>query len=342
MTPPTRTRLADAFRPALAVLAVSLLTLTSAGPLAAQPKGELARIQAQLDRGDANGALKALEEVMKKGKPSAEAFFLRSTAYAMTGEVGKATQDLRQAVELDPAHRQAWLNLAGLLIVSGSYDDAYQALLEARKLDPESSDNDLNLGAVLVLQGRLEEAEKHFDAYLAENPKSAEAAFLVASNYALTGHESLAVEALRNAVKLDERMRLKARSDERFLGLQSSAYRELLSTDVYTPPPGYRTASAAFSLPYRRDDPELVYIVLDALKHHGHYYDPAVETTEKWAIIWGEMRVKVFTQEDGHGVVSLSAPPDRFTAGEWEEATQELFKTIYDRLAAQRPDLPGK
>ncbi len=311
------------------------LLLAAASPVAAQSSGELARIQAQLDRGDAAGALSELKGLMKKGKPSGEAYLLRSTAHAMAGDPGKAAEDLKQAVKVDPTLRQAWLNLAGLEIVSGRYETAYEALVEARKLDPTSSDNDLNLGAVLVLQGRIEEAEKHFDAYLAQNRESAEAAFLVASNYALTGYESQAVEALRAAVRLDERMRLKARSDERFLGLESNAYRELLATDLHTPPADHRSAAAAFERPYSRQDPELVYAVLDALKHHGYYYDPAVETTESWALIWGEMRIKIFTQPNGTGVVSLSASPGRFAASEWDQLTRELFKTLYEKLAAK-------
>ncbi len=316
-----------------ALLLASLIALAPSSAAQQGADGELQAVQAHIDRGDPVQALEALKRVMKKGKPSAEALLLRSTARIMTGSTAEGFKDLERALKLDPGLRQGWLNMAGLEIAEGRYEAAYKALLKAQELAPDDPDNHLNLGAAVVLQGRDEPAAEHFAKYLEAHPGSAEAAYLVASNYALGGFESQAVEHLRQAVKLDERLRLEARSDERFLGLASGSYKELLATDTFVPPAGAHTNAAAFKVPYRRKEPDLVYAMLDALKSHGIGYDPKVEATEGWALIWTpRMRLKIATQTDGTGVVRLSAAAESFTADEWQETTQALFRTVYDSL----------
>lgn len=320
------------------VLAVSLVaaTLCARAPAAAPQTPadpRLRPVQEQLDQGDADKALELLAQVMKKAKPSAEALLLRSTALIMSGDTASGFTDLERALKIDPALRQGWLNLAGLEIAEGHYDAAYDALLKAQELDPDDPDNHLNLGAVMVLQGKADDASAHFDRYLAAHPDSAESYYLVASNYALGGYEGEAVENLRRAVKLDERMRIRARSDDRFLGLESEEYHKLLTTDVYQPPPGAYTAAAAFEKPYRRREPDLVYAVLDALKAESIEYDPTVEANDDWALIWTpRMRIKLFTQSNGTGVVKLFAAAEGFTTDQWQERSQTLFRTIYEKL----------
>lgn len=298
---------------------------------------QLRSVQSHLDHGEADEALDLLKKLMK-GKPSAEALLLRSTALIMNGDTAKGFDDLERALKLDPALRQGWLNLAGLEIAEQHYDAAYDALVKAQELDPDDPDNHLNLGAVRVLQGRIDEAAEHFTRYLEAHPGSAEAAYLVASNYALGGYEEQAVRHLQEAVSLDERLRLRARSDDRFVGLQGEAYRRLLTTDVYVPPAGAHTAAAAFKQPYRRQEPELVYAVLDALRAHGVEYDPNVEANDEWALIWSpRMRIKLFTQKNGTGVVRITAPKDQFSPEEWDRRTQEILRSVYanvERAAA--------
>lgn len=294
---------------------------------------QLAPVQERIDQGDADGALELLESVMKRGKPSAEALLLRSTALIMAGDTPKGFNDLERALKIDPTLRQGWLNLAGLEIAEQRYDAAYEALEKARDLAPEEPDNQLNMGAVMALQGKIDEASEHFDRYVEMSSGSAMSHYLVATNYALAGRNQEAVAHLRRAVELDERLRLRARSDERFLGLDTPEYRRLLATDVYEPPAGAHSAAAAFREPYRRKDPKLVYAVLDALKSQSLPYEPAIEATEEWALIWSpEMRIKVSNQHDGSGVVSITAPREDISKDQFEARTQALFRGIYEIL----------
>ncbi len=313
---------------ALAVICVTSAT-THAKP-AKDPR--LARVEQQIENGDAEGALTELRQMLKKNPADAEALLLRSTARIMLGDTEAGFADLEQALAVDPTLRQGWLNLAGMEIAEGRLGNAYDALVKAQELDPTDVDNHLNLGAVVVLEGNLELARRHFDDYLAAHPGAAEAFYLVASNYALGGFDEEAVAHLEKAVQLDEHMRLRARSDDRFLTVDSDAYRKLLGTDSYTPPSDAHTAQAAFKVPYRRNDPKLVFATLEALKQHGLEYDPSVEATENWALAWGELRVKIFTQQNGTGVVSFTAPAERYSDDEWQSLTQRVFRTIYEIL----------
>lgn len=317
------------------LFAAAALAGACALPAAAQDlrDPQLRTVQAHLDRGEADEALELLKKVMKRGQPSAEALLLRSTALIMNGDTAAGFDDLERALKVDPTLRQGWLNLAGLEIAEQHYDAAYADLLKAQELDPDDPDNHLNLGAVRALQGHLDEAAEHFARYLEGHPGSAEAAYLVACNYALGGFEEPAVKHLEEAVKLDERLRLRARSDDRFVGLQGEAYRKLLTTDVYVPPADAHTAAAAFKEPYRRQEPDLVYAVLDALRSHGVQYDPNVEANDDWALIWSpRLRIKLFTQKNGTGVVKITAPVDRFTPEEWDRTTREILRAVYGNL----------
>ncbi|MEM7586383.1 MAG: tetratricopeptide repeat protein [Acidobacteriota bacterium] len=285
-----------------------------------------------LDQGNPVEAIQIAEEVLKKDKKNAMALLLRSTGRIMGGNLAAGFEDLQRALDLDPKLRQGWLNLAGLEIAEGRYDAAYSALREAQKLDPAAPDNELNLGAVLVMQSQLNRAAVHFDRYLASQGASAEAQYLVATNYAIGNSEDLAIAHLRRAIELDERNRLRARTDERFLGLKSLDYKVLLNTDVYTPPADAHQVAAGFRVPYSQRDNKLLYAVLDALTRLGEPYDPKIEANPRWALIWAEMRIKLSNQGDGTGVVSLSAPAERFTADVWHQRSQALFRAIHEIL----------
>jgi tetratricopeptide (TPR) repeat protein len=310
-------------------LAFVLTAAVLVPPAAADARLEEAR--RYLDDSRPEEALQILDEVLKRSRKNAEALLLRSTGKVMLGDLQGGHEDLRQALKVDPRLRQGWLNLAGLEIAEGRYQEAYDALLEARKIDPAAVDNHLNLGAVLVMQGAWDRAAEHFEQYLGHTGETAEAHFLVAANYALFGRETEALVHLRRAIELDEGSRLRARSDSRFLGL-GPRFEELLDTDHYRPPAGAHTAAVAFPVPYSAKDNRLLFAVLEALDRLGIAHDPAVETTPRWGLVRAEMRIKVHNQANGSGVVSLSAPAERFTDGQWQSRTEELLQTVHGIL----------
>jgi tetratricopeptide (TPR) repeat protein len=308
-------------------------------PETVQPS-ELAQAQLLLDQNRPEEALPILDRVLRRRADDARALFLRSTARLQTGDEAGGRADLERALQLDPGNRDAWLTRAGLEIAAQSYAAALAALVEAERLDPGAADNDVNIGAVLLLQGRLPEATDRFRRYLAVSPEAAEPYFLVAKNYAGAGFAGLAVDHLRRAVVLDERFRLRARNDPSFTGLAgNTAFQELLATDLYLLLPGAWSASRSYSAPYTGGEGGLLTAVLDALLTAGERFDPQIEVTPGWALVWGEMRIKVAPGPEGTGVVELSAPAERFTAERWREKSEALFRSVTLQLVRlNRPD----
>ncbi|MEM9554768.1 MAG: tetratricopeptide repeat protein [Acidobacteriota bacterium] len=330
-----------AFGRSVGCLALGLaVSFAGSAPLQAQGGGDLAAVEAAIEAGD--GA-RALDLLAARGRSlGARELMLRGTAKLIVGELRGGAADLEAAVERDPSLRQGWMNLAGLEIAEGDWPEAHRLLRKAHDLDPSAPDGQLNLGAVLVMMGRGAEAAEHFGRYLEVTGGGGEEHYLVATNYALGGAEHLAIEHLEQAFARDERLRLRARRDDRFLGLDSLEYRVLLSTDAWTAPADWHDGAAAFRRRYQRDDGVLLYAVLDTLRALDVPYGGDVEATARWALVWGQggLRIKLFNQDDGTSVVQAVAPPASFSGAQWQRFTQELFRGVHGRLATARPPVP--
>lgn len=348
-------------RPVLSVARVvalasvlAILPALAPAPLAAQVSRSLEQAQALVDQGRAQAALPLLDSLLAKEPGNARGLLLRSTARFLTDDLEGGRRDLDRALELDPDLRQGWLNRAGLDIAGKRYDSALASLARAEQLDPAAADNDLNIGAVLLLQGKLEPASTRFQSYLGKQEGKADegradALYLVATNYALAGYASLAIEHLRRAVALEERSRLRARTDPNFASLGGNPrFRELLATDAWKPPAGALLATRTYQVPYGEDG-ELLGAVLDALRETGERHDARVESAPAWALVWGNLRVKVSRTADGRGLVEVSASPGLASEAEWRQRTDRLFQQIAAELLAgqrakvkRRPEDPSR
>jgi tetratricopeptide (TPR) repeat protein len=333
----------------LPLLAAALGLLVLAAPLAAAQRpepvkpSEIAQAQILVDAGRPAEAIPILDRVLRRQPNDARALFLRSTARLLTDDLPGGRADLDRVLVLDPKNRQAWLTRAGMEIAETRYGPALEALRQAEALDPAAADNHLNIGAVQLLQGQLPEATDRFRRYLAAQPEAAEPFFLVAKNFAAAGYAGMAVEHLRRAIELDERWRVRARTDPSFGGLAAhTGFQQLLAIDSYRPPAGAWRAERTYNAAYDGGEGLLLGAVLDALLTLGERVDPRVEVTPDWALVWGEVRIKVAPHAGG-GVVELSAPAERFTAERWQAESERLFRAITlqivqrSRPAAKRP-----
>ncbi len=292
----------------------------------------MARAQELLDDGRPEDALELLEPLASGGKPQPRALMMRGTARLMIGKTADGQKDLERSLALDPSQRQGWLNLAGLHISERRYDQALVALERAQQLDPQALDNALNIGAVLLLQGKLPEASQNFTRYLGQNA-SADGYYLVATNYALAGYNALAVQHLKQAVALNERARLRARTDPNFAQLAATPQlQELLAVDSWAPPAGALHATQLYPVAYDGKG-KLLNAVLTSLQLLNEPFDPRVEVAADWALIWAEFRVKVSTGPEGKGRVELFASPGQMTPTQWQQRTERLFRDILLRLA---------
>lgn len=300
---------------------------------AAQRQELLARARTLLDQERLDEAEETLAVLFRHRPVPAEAYLLRSTLHFMEGERDSGREDLDQALEIDPGLREGWLNRAALDLSERRFDGALNALLKARDLDPAAVENSLNIGAVLVLMGRMDEAAGSFADYLEQRPGSAEAAYLVASNYGMAGALDPAVQHLREAIALDERSRLRARTDPNFADLSSQpAFDRLLREDPYTPPPGSHTRSRSFDAAYDSGRGRLLEAVMNALQLSGRPMEQRVEVTPDWALVWSDLRVKVSPDGPTRGIVELSAPAERFAPETWEAETDALLREIAAQL----------
>lgn len=313
-------------------LAIALV----AGTASAAPTDGSAAARELIEAGQPEAAAAFLDSWLQSNPKDAGALLQRSTARFMLGEMETGRRDLERALTLDPTLRQGWLNRAALDLADGNQTSALEAFRRAEALDPSAGDNSLNIGAVLLLQGNLDEASQRFGAYLASHAGSADASYLVATNYAMAGYVGLSLGHLRRAVGLDERSRLRARNDPNFAGLgESGQYQELLLTDTYAPPPGAHRATQRFEASYDADRGPLLGAVLDALQTSGQPYDPRIEVNPDWALIWSEVRIKVSALTGG-GQVELSAPAERFTPEQWRQKSEALLRQIAVQLLARR------
>lgn len=306
-----------------------LLLLPSTPPASAQAADPLAAVQQAIDSQQPDQALAALAPILKREPKNARALLLRSTARCMEGEVEACRQDLDRALELDPTLRQGWLNRSALAIAEKRYDAALAALAEAERLDPQAPDNALNQGAVQLLAGRLEAASASFERHLAANPGSADAYYLVASNFALAGYSALAVQHLARAIQLDERSRVRARTDANFNELAANrGFQQLLDTDSWSAPFGSPTANRVYTVPFTGTNSPILTAVLNALQIARTPMDSRVEVTEAWALLWADVRIKLVRQSDNETRIELTGPPGKLSAAAWEARTTDLFAAI--------------
>ena len=315
------------------LLACGLALLEPRPAPAAPPGRDLERAQSLLDEEKPEAALAILDPLLANKADDARALLLRSTARFMLGDNLRGRQDLERSLQLDTTQRQGWLNLAALNVAEKRYQEGLDALLKARDLDPQAPDNDLNVGAVLLLLGQLDEATQHLERHLARHAGDAEAAYLVATNYALAGYVPQAVQHLARAIELDERSRLRSRTDPNFGPMSNDPrYLRLLDHESYQPPAGAYVSSLSFPVAYSDHDTRLLGAVIDALRTARLAFDARIEVTPQWALIWGDLRVKVSNQADGQGLVEVSAPANRFTPAQWQQRTGALFAALAAQL----------
>jgi len=279
-------------------------------------------------------ALRILEPIVESGGVSAEALLLTSTAHFMLGNTDQGLRALEQSIQLDPTQRQAWLNRAAVDLAGKRYDEAIAAFTRARELDPTAPDNDINLGATLILKGEVGGASRHFNRYLSRRRSSADAYYLVASNYALGQHWELATRHLEAAIRLDEKSRRRSRTDPNFGPLADyEPFRVLLATDSYQPGPQAHLRVEAFDSSYDGGHGKLLTAVLNALQFSAWSFDPNVEVTDHWALIWGDLRLKVTNSSAGGGEIEMTAPAASHTAQRFAQRTAELIGQINEQLA---------
>lgn len=95
---------------------------------------------------------------------------------AVTGRAGEAISEYQEALERDPGHADARMNLATALARLGQLDLAARELARVVEDDPENAAARANLGLVLLDLGRVQDAASQLREALRLNPSLAPAA----------------------------------------------------------------------------------------------------------------------------------------------------------------------
>jgi tetratricopeptide (TPR) repeat protein len=156
-------------------------------------------------KGDWDGAKARIDAYLVKEPQSAAALFDAGWVSEKLGDPKAAADDYRRALDADPSHVGAALNLTRLYRAQDRTADAEKVLrdaLEKRSDDPQL----LNaLASVLRAQKRLDDADAAVKQVLTRHPADADAYRNLAAIEADRGHVRLAESALNTARKLDDK-----------------------------------------------------------------------------------------------------------------------------------------
>lgn len=104
-------------------------------------------------RGDHEAAERAYQEWLAKYGPDPDVCYNLANVLRELGRLEGAIERYRQAIELDPEHAAAWLNLGIALADAGRCDESVAAAKRAVSLDPD------NAAALYSLADALDETE---------------------------------------------------------------------------------------------------------------------------------------------------------------------------------------
>jgi tetratricopeptide (TPR) repeat protein len=116
---------------------------------------------AELEADSPEQALRAYEQAVDLDPGHAEAHLNLGRMLHLAGDRGRAEPHYREAVKLDSADPTPHFNLGVLLDEIGRKDEAILAYRQAIKRDPDFADAHCNLGLLLESLGRRQEAVKH-------------------------------------------------------------------------------------------------------------------------------------------------------------------------------------
>jgi tetratricopeptide (TPR) repeat protein len=159
--------------------------------------GELARKVAPLARRSAEEALESEE-----GLNAEDWYELGCELEA--GAPEQARDAYRRALEMDPAHAEARLNIGRLLHEAGQLDAAEAQYRVALSLRPRDATSAFNLGVCLEDLGRRQEALASYQQAIGLDPEFADAYYNVARLLEQAGNRAAALRHLKTYKQLTE------------------------------------------------------------------------------------------------------------------------------------------
>jgi uncharacterized RDD family membrane protein YckC/thioredoxin-like negative regulator of GroEL len=153
-------------------------------------------------RKDYARAAELLERAIDEGMPQdrlLNTHFLLGNEYYLLGNVDKAIQAQKRALEIDPTFYPSWMSLATAYWAAGEPDRAEECLRRYVELAPDRPEGYVSLSWLYLERGQVEQAVKSLERALALDPHSAEAHAYLALAYAQQGRFEDAQDSLHTA-----------------------------------------------------------------------------------------------------------------------------------------------
>lgn len=110
------------------------------------------------------------EEVLRHAPRHGRTLALAGALAVQSGDMQRAVEWLRGAVEAEPADAASWNNLGAVLVQTGRHEEALDAYQRALDLDPDQANAWNNLATLLRERGDAREAVEAFGKVLALDP----------------------------------------------------------------------------------------------------------------------------------------------------------------------------
>ena len=154
-------------------------------------------IQRQLAGARTDGERQELTEQL------ADSHFNLGMTLLSAGDFAEAANYFQRAIELEPDHIEALVNLGGLFGRARNLEMAVKTLQRAVDLRPDSIPARVNLAAALSASDEFAAAVTHYEAILSTDPNNASAHAQLARCLVELSQIEFAVEHLRAAVRLN-------------------------------------------------------------------------------------------------------------------------------------------
>ncbi|MFD1611205.1 tetratricopeptide repeat protein [Sphingomonas tabacisoli] len=172
-------------------------------PLSPTDLRDLQSINAQLQSGDAAGALLRLDALPTHSREHQNGLFLRALVLQGLGRWTDARDTFEQALALSPDHPGLWNSYGNLLDDLGESDKAVDALQKATALQPNNNDFRINLGIVATSAGQFDIAEAALGQAIRAAPGVARGWSALGALEQKRGNADTAAQTYRRALEVD-------------------------------------------------------------------------------------------------------------------------------------------
>ncbi len=146
-------------------------------------------------------SLPVLVHAQQEGKEGAIPLYRESIRLSEAGDVEKAIETTRRALNADSTYAEAYDLLGQLLLTKGQNDEAIQAFTAALKINPRLNSSKTGLGRALLKKGDLEGAETALKEALRTNPKPSATHYALGLLYEKKGEHDKALAQFKEGIE---------------------------------------------------------------------------------------------------------------------------------------------